>query len=77
MQRGGVAALCVPAVDVLRGAELLHASQAALLGGVQQGGVPPQQVLDVRVPVLHHVQGHVSVTILLGGIRSMLVGVGG
>lgn len=61
----GVASLCVSAVDVLWRAQFLDSGQAALLGGVQQGGVPPQQVLDVCVSVFHHVQRHVAVTVLL------------
>ena len=72
MQRSGVASLRVSAVDVLWRAELLDPGQAALLGGVQQGGVAPQQVLDVRVSIFDHVQRHVAVAVLLGGVGSVL-----
>lgn len=68
----GVAPLCVSAVDILWGAELLDPGQAALLGSVQQRCIPPQQVLDVRVSVFHHVQRHVAVTVLLGWVGSVL-----
>lgn len=72
MQRGGVTTLRVAAVDVVGAAELLHAGQAALLGCVQQGGVPAQQVLDVRVSVFDQVQGRVPVPVLLGGVGAVL-----
>lgn len=72
MQWCGVPALCVSAVDVFRAAEFLHSSQTALLGGIQQGGVSTQQVLDVRVSVLHHVQSHVAITVLLRWVSAML-----
>lgn len=68
----GVPALCVSAVDVFRAAEFLHSSQTALLGGIQQGGVSTQQVLDVRVSVLHHVQSHVAITVLLRWVSAVL-----
>lgn len=72
VQRGGVTTLRVAAVDVVGAAELLHAGQAALLGCVQQGGVPAQQVLDVRVSVFDQVQGRVPVPVLLGGVGAVL-----
>lgn len=72
VKRCGVASLRVSAVDVLWRAELLDSGQAALLGSVQQGGVAPQQVLDVRVSVFDHVQRHVAVTVLLGRVGSVL-----
>lgn len=72
MQRCGVAPLSVSAVDVFWGAEFLHSGKAALLGSVQQGGVPPQQVLDVCVSVFHHVQRNVAISVLLGRVRSVL-----
>ena len=72
VERCGVASLCVSAVDILWGAELLDSGQAALLCSVQQGSVAPQQVLDVCVAVLHHVQRHVAITVLLGGVGSVL-----
>lgn len=72
MERRGVAPLGVSTVDILRRAKFLHPGEAALLSSVQQGGIPTQQVLDVRVPVLHHVQRDVAVTVLLGGVRAML-----
>lgn len=68
----GVAPLCVSAVDILWGAEFLDSGQAALLGSVQQGGITPQQVLDVCVSIFHHVQWHVTITVLLGWIGSVL-----
>lgn len=68
----GVASLCVSAVDIFWGAEFLDSGQAALLGGVQQCGITPQQVLDVCVSIFHHVQWHVAITVLLGWIGSML-----
>lgn len=72
VERRGVAALRVSAVDVLWRAELLHSGQAALLGSIQQGGVAPQQVLDVRVSVFDHVQRNVAVSVLLGRVGSVL-----
>lgn len=72
VQRRGVASLRVSAVDVFRGAEFLHSGQAALLGSVQQGGVAPQQVLDVCVSIFDHVERHVAVTVLLGRVGSVL-----
>lgn len=72
VKRCGVAPLCVSAVDILRGAELLDPGQAALLGSIQQSGIAPQQVLDVRVPIFHHVQRHVAITVLLAWVGSML-----
>lgn len=72
VERRGVASLCVSAVDVLWGAELLHSGQAALLGSVQQGGVTPQQVLNVCVSIFDHVQRHVAVAVLLGWVGAVL-----
>lgn len=72
VERCGVASLCVSAVNVLRGAEFLDSGQAALLSSIQQGGITPQQVLDVCVSIFHHVQRHVAVTVLLGWVGSML-----
>lgn len=72
VQRCGVASLRVSAVDVLWRAELLDSGQAALLGSVQQGGVAPQQVLDVRVAVFDHIQRHVAVSILLRRVGAVL-----
>lgn len=72
MQRCRVASLRVPTVDVVGATQLLHPGQAALLGGVQQRRVSPQQVLDVGVPVLHQVQGRVPVSVLLGGVGPVL-----
>ncbi len=72
VERCGVAALCVSAVDILWGAEFLDSGQAALLGSVQQGSITPQQVLDVCVSIFHHVQRHVAVTVLLGWVGSVL-----
>lgn len=68
----GVAPLCVSAVDILWGAQLLDSGQAALLGSVQQGSITPQQVLDVCVSIFHHVQWHVAVSVLLGWVGSVL-----
>lgn len=72
MQRGGVASLRVATVDVVWAAQLLHPGQAALLGCVQQGGVPAQQVLDVRVSVFDQVQRRVPISVLLGGVGAVL-----
>lgn len=72
MQRRGVASLRVAAVNVVGAAQLLHPGQAALLGGVQQGGVPAQQVLDVGVSVFDQVQRRVPVSVLLGGVGAVL-----
>lgn len=74
MQRGGVASLRVAAVDVVGAAQLLHPRQAALLGCVQQGGVSTQQVLDVGVAVLDQVQRRVPISVLLGGVGTVLGG---
>ena len=62
----------VSTVDVVGAAEFVNAGQTALLSGVQQGGVAPQQVLDVPLPILHQVQGGVPIPVLLGGVRSVL-----
>lgn len=72
VQRGRVASLRVPAVDVVRATQLLHSGQAALLGCVQQRSVSSQEVLDVSVPVLHQVQRRIPISVLLGGVRSVL-----
>ena len=64
----------VSTVDVVGAAEFVDVGQTALLSGVQQGGVAPQQVLDVRVALLHQVQGRVPVTVLLGGVCAVLGG---
>lgn len=74
VQRCGMSPLCVPAVDVVVRAQLLDASQAALLGGVQQGGVASQQVLNVHVPVPNQVQRRVPVPVLPGGVGTVLGG---
>lgn len=72
VQRCGVSAVCVSTVDVVVCAQFLHSGQAALLCRVQQGGVTLQQVLDVRVGVLHQIQRSVAVPVLLGWISTML-----
>lgn len=72
VQRGRVASLCVPTVNVVRAAQLLHPCQTAFLSSVQQCSVSSQQVLDVSVPVFHQVQGRVPIPVLLGWVCSML-----
>lgn len=68
----GVAALSVSTVDVLWGAKFLDTSQATFFGSIQQGSITPQKVLDVSVSILHHVEWHVAITVLLGGVCPML-----
>lgn len=72
VQRGGVASLRVAAVNVVRATQLLHPRQAAFLGCVQQGGVSTQQVLDVGVAVFDQVQRRVPISVLLGGVGTVL-----
>lgn len=72
VQGGGVASLRVAAVNVVWAAQLLHSRQAAFLGCVQQGGVSTQQVLDVGVSVFDQVQRRVPVSVLLGGVGTVL-----
>ncbi len=64
--------LCVSAVDVVSRTELLHSGQAAFLGGVQQGGVTSQQILDVRVSVLHQIQRGVTIPVLPRRVSAVL-----
>lgn len=72
MQRCGVSPLCVPTVDVVSSAEFLHSSQTAFLGGIQQGGVTPQEVLNICVTVFHQIQRCVTVPVLPGWVSAML-----
>ena len=72
MQRGGIASLRIPAVDVVGAAQLLHPGQAAFLGSIQQRRISSQQVLDISVPILYQVQRRVPVSVLLGGVRPVL-----
>ncbi len=44
----------------------------SLFGGIQKRCISSQQVLDICVSLLHHIQWSVSVPILLGGVCSML-----
>jgi len=68
----GVAPLCVSAVNILWRAKFLDSCEAALLGSIQEGGITPQQVLDVCVSIFNHVQWYVAVTVLLGWVGSVL-----
>ena len=72
MERGAVASLRVPAVDVVGREEPLQPGQVALLGGVEQSGVSEQQVGHLLVGLLHQVQRRVAVAVLLTGIRAVL-----
>lgn len=62
----------VSTVNVVLSTEFLHSSQAAFLGGVQQGGVTPQEVLDVRVGIFHQIQRGVTVPVFPGWVGAML-----
>lgn len=72
MQRGGISPLLVSAVDVLSSEKLLHAIQVPLLGCIQQSTVPPQQVRQVTLLLLHQVQTGQVVPVPTIHIRSML-----
>jgi hypothetical protein len=65
MQWCGVPSLRVSAVDIIRREQPLYARQVALLGGLEQSSVAPQQIRHVLVALLHQVQRRVAVTVLL------------
>ena len=57
VQWGGVPPSLVPAVDVTGRDQLPHAVDVPVLGGIEEGRVPPEEVRYVPVLLrLHHVQ---------------------
>ena len=72
VERGGVSAILVPAVDVLRGQELLDPVQVTLLGGIKKGSLSPEQVNQITVLVLDHLQRCQVVFVLTISVSAML-----
>jgi hypothetical protein len=52
VKRSRVPACAVSAVNVVLGEELVHPAKVALLGSVQQGRVPSQQIHHILVTFL-------------------------
>ena len=72
VERGGISSMLVAAVNVLRGKELLHPVQVPPLGGIEEGHLPPEEVHQVSILVLDHLQGGQVILVLTVGIRTIL-----
>ena len=65
--------MLVAAVNVLRGKELLHPVQVPpCLAGIEEGHLPPEEVHQVSILVLDHLQGGQVILVLTVGIRTIL-----
>jgi hypothetical protein len=64
--------MLITAVDILWSDKFLDSVEVPLLGGVQQGIVTTQQVSNITIVTLHHVQWGQVVTVTTVNISSML-----
>lgn len=72
VERGGVSAMLVPAVDVLRSQEFLDSVQVTLLGSIKKGSLSPEQVNQITILVLDYLQRCQVVLVLTIWVSTIL-----